>query len=133
MTPAITASLNDVRARLHEDTNSVAWGPESVPTTRHGKGTPGSGGADNRNDTLDKLDAYLSNIVSHLRATKLAATDDAAFSRIRSTAKRLAAAGSLPAMPGDSASDADAAVWLAKASTVGFASEVFADANGDGE
>lgn len=131
MTPSICAILSDVKSRLVEDAQSPAWGPERVPTTRHGKGKPGNGGADNRNDALDKLDAYFANIVSHLLANKLASSEDAAFARIRSTAKRLAAAGSLPSLPGDNADAQEAMEWLAKASTVGFSSEVFADAQGE--
>ena len=130
MTPQINNVLSQMRVRLMESekADAVAWGPnKNVAQTKHSQGKPGDGGATNEPDAADALDKYLQSIADRL-VSDLDMTDDGAYAKITSTARRLSSEGVLPSLPGASASGGEIAEWIGKAATVGFAQHVFQDA-----
>lgn len=125
MTPSINSVLDTMRKRLVAE--NVAWGPESrTDPTNLSTSKPGEGGAENATDIPDALDKYLAGIAGQLVA-HYGKSKDGALSAIMKTARSLASDGTLPSMPSDSADDAEIALWLGKAASIGFAQLVFQD------
>lgn len=123
MTPSINRVLDEIRHSLNEE-DVTAYGPESQrEPTRHAKGKPGEGGAENETNVIDALDAYLGSLADRLQ--NIGKSESEAWSIIRGAASKMASDGTLPSLPSDSSSDDDIALWLGKAGTVGFAQAVF--------
>jgi len=127
MNTAINNVFSAIRTRLQED--AVAWGPDmsGMASTNHSGGKPGDGGATNETDIPDALDKYIGSIVDSLVAA--GSTESAAYAKVMATARKPASDGTLPAMPSESADDAEIALWLGKAASIAFAQHVFQHGN----
>lgn len=129
MTPQINRRLQSIRARLNEE-DAAGYGPDltNLKPTNLSKSEPGEGGATNETDIPDALDKYLGGIADHL-VQNYGMSEDEAFAKIGTVARSLSSEGTLTSFPTQNSDDADIAVWLGKAASVGFAQHVFKAAN----
>lgn len=123
MTPQINGMLAEIRRHMEKQ---ESWGPEGgvkPDDDSHTSGEAGDGGAENVSDAQDALDKYLADIADQL-TTEFEVSDDDAWDFIGQVASECEDEGELPPMPDYESPDADATLWLGKATSILFAGRV---------
>jgi len=116
MFPSVSQHLSAIRKALGEAEAIEPISSEADPQ-------PGEFGAPNADPIVDRVDAYLWDIVDSL-TTAYEVDEDDALDFVLGVADDMAAEGSLPELPDENAPTSLQAEWLGVASTSGFGNMV---------
>lgn len=112
MFPSVSQHLSAIRKALGE--------AEAIePISSEANPQPGEFGAPNADPAVDRVDAYLWDIVDSL-TTAYEVDEEEALDFVLSVAEDLAADGTLPELPDEEAPAGLQAEWLGVATTSGF-------------
>ena len=118
MNPRINQVLGEIRHLVEQS----AWGPE-IPS-RSGssdfqKNAPGVGEATNETDIQDAVDFYLNNVCQAL-VDEFGIEEEQAYDYVEKAADELSDEGMVPPLPTPDDGDAQAALWLGAAKSIGL-------------
>jgi dsDNA-binding SOS-regulon protein len=119
MTPQINTVLENIRHQLEQTGPAIP----GVTGDGHLAGEPGSGEAENVSPVEDAFDMYISDIVD-IVMFETDMSDTQATDFVFHFADHLASQGQLDPLPEDESEEEELAVWMAKAKTVGFGTQV---------